>query len=98
MSAQAHAEGQHHGIGIYVKIYAALMVLLVLTVAAAKLHLPWYFPILLAMTIASVKAVLIVQYFMHMKTAGRLVAIIFLMSIYVLGVGAILMFADYLYR
>jgi cytochrome c oxidase subunit IV len=95
----AHAEGHaHHGIGLYVKIYVALLVLLVLTVLAAKLHLPGYGPILLAMAIATVKAVLIVLYFMHMKSAGRLVALMFLMSLYVLGIGAVLGFADYFYR
>lgn len=93
--AEAHS---HHGIGLYVKIYVALLVLLLLTVLAAKLHLPGYGPILLAMAIASVKATLIVMYFMHMKGAGRLVALMFLMSVYVLGIGAVLLFGDYFYR
>lgn len=97
MSAHAEAHS-HHGIGIYVKIYLALLVLLALTVLAATLHLPGYGPILLAMAIATVKAVLIVMYFMHMKWAGRLVTLMFLMSIYVLGIGAVLGLADYFYR
>ena len=95
----AHAETHaNHGIGIYVKIYFALLILLALTVLAAKFHLPGYGPILLAMSIATVKAYLIVMYFMHMKWAGRLVTLMFLMSIYVLGVGAVLGLADYFYR
>lgn len=88
----------NHGIGIYVKVFLALLFLLVVTVGAAMVHLPPTAAILLAMAIATTKAVLIVWYFMHMKWAGRLVLIMFASSVYVLGIGAILMFADYMFR
>lgn len=96
MSGHGHAE--HGGLGLYFKNYLALLFLLVITVGAAMLHLPGYFAILVAMTIASVKAVLIVLYFMHMRWSGRLIAVMFLSSIYVLGIGAVLMFSDYMSR
>lgn len=100
MSANATLETDHavHGIGLYFKIFLALLLLLVATVGASKIHLPGYGNILLAMAIAVVKAVLIVLYFMHMRWTGKLVAVMFLSSVYVLGLGLILIFADYWYR
>ena len=55
----------------YVKIWAILMILLVATVLAGWfIHTePW--GILVAMTIAVVKAVLVVLFFMHLKDARR---------------------------
>jgi cytochrome c oxidase subunit IV len=57
--------------GLYYKIYAALMALLILTVGAAYLHTGlWALPI--ALTIAVIKAVLVIVYFMHMRFTGKL--------------------------
>lgn len=56
----------HPTIGLYLAIFAALMVLLVITIAAAEFDLGRLsFP--LAAAIATVKAVLIVLYFMHVR-------------------------------
>jgi cytochrome c oxidase subunit IV len=56
----------------YFLVFAALMVLLVLTVVSA--FLPWStrIGIVIAMVIAIVKAVLVVLYFMHVKGSSRL--------------------------
>jgi len=56
----------HPTITLYVAIFAALMVLLVVTVAVAWIDLgPLNFP--LAVAIATTKAVLIILYFMHVR-------------------------------
>jgi cytochrome c oxidase subunit 4 len=55
----------------YYIVYGALLVLLLLTVAVAQLQLG-AFGIVLALTIAIVKAVLVVLYFMHLRDSSRL--------------------------
>lgn len=60
-------------IRVYLLVYAALLVLLVLTVGAA--YLPGQHTLLnniIALTIAIVKAVLVVLYFMHVRYGTRL--------------------------
>jgi cytochrome c oxidase subunit 4 len=56
---------------LYYVVYGALMVLLLLTVAVAQFHLGW-FGVIVALTIAIVKAVLVVLYFMHLRYSSRL--------------------------
>jgi cytochrome c oxidase subunit IV len=59
----------------YYKVFAALMVLLVLTVAAAFIPRSWglgRIGIVIAFAIAIVKATLVVLYFMHIKGSSRL--------------------------
>lgn len=55
----------------YIKTFAALMVLLVVTVAVARVDLGW-FNMPVAMGIASIKMVLVVLYFMHLKGSDKL--------------------------
>ena len=70
--------GQHSAVHIvpirvYLLVYVALLVLLVLTVGAA--YLPGQHSLLnniIALTIAVVKAVLVVLYFMHVRYGTRL--------------------------
>jgi cytochrome c oxidase subunit 4 len=57
--------------GLYYRVFAALLVLLVLTVAVAFVDLGAW-SVVLALTIASSKALLIVLYFMHVRTSSRL--------------------------
>ncbi len=60
-------------IPVYLRVYVALLVLLVLTVGAA--YLPGHHTLLnnvIALTIAIVKAVLVVLYFMHVRYSTRL--------------------------
>lgn len=56
----------------YYAVFGILMVLLVLTVAAAQIPNPWV-NVLAAITIAVTKAVLIVLYFMHVRYSSSLV-------------------------
>lgn len=60
---------------LYFRIAAALMVLLALTIGAAFLDLG-PFNILIAMTIAIVKAVLVILYFMHVRYSSRVTMVV----------------------
>ena len=69
-----HVEGQIHVVPrkIYFAVAAALMVLLVLTYAAAQIDLG-PFNIVVALAIALVKAGLVVTFFMEAKWSSKLV-------------------------
>jgi cytochrome c oxidase subunit 4 len=56
----------------YWRVFAALMVLLALTVFIAYMHINPWLAIIAAMTIAVIKAVLVILYFMHVKYNSRL--------------------------
>ncbi len=64
---------EHHVIPIrtYLLIFAALFVLLILTVLVSLIDVG-IFNIVVAMTIAVAKAVLIILYFMHVRYSSRL--------------------------
>jgi cytochrome c oxidase subunit IV len=67
----AHAHSSHQS--LYLKIFWALMALLVLTVIAAKIPFPGQGNIAIALTIAIVKGALIVMFFMHFRDSDHLV-------------------------
>jgi len=71
MSEEQH---QHHAasVGTYVIVYVLLVILLGATVGVSYLHLG-IFSNLVAVLIASVKAVLVVLYFMGVRYSSRLV-------------------------
>jgi cytochrome c oxidase subunit IV len=84
-------------IQINIAVFVALNLLLFATVGAAYLPLgDWHFVI--AMALATVKAVLIVLYFMHVKYSHRLTAIICAASFLWLGIMVALTLTDYLSR
>jgi cytochrome c oxidase subunit 4 len=56
---------------VYLSVFVALMVLLVLTVLVAFLHLGAFAPLAM-MTIAVAKAVVIILWFMHVRYSSRL--------------------------
>jgi cytochrome c oxidase subunit 4 len=81
----------------YVNVFIALLVLLLATVGGAYLPLgDLHFPI--AMTIAAIKAVLIVLIFMHVLYAHRLTMIICGAAMLWLGIMIGLTLCDYLSR
>ncbi len=69
MSAPEHASHKH-GPGRYVAVWAALLVFTALTVGLGRIHLAGGWSIVIAMAIATVKASLVVLFFMHMKEHG----------------------------
>ena len=84
-----HAHDQHIGLRTLYTVYGALLVLMLLTFGAAFIDMgPFNFAI--AMGIATVKMVLIILYFMHVRFSSKLVwvfsfAAFFWLLIFVIG-------------
>ncbi|GAC1428324.1 MAG: hypothetical protein NVSMB68_00290 [Thermoanaerobaculia bacterium] len=89
----------HHvtGLPVYIGIFAALMVLTILTVAVSRIDLG-VLNTPIALTIAVVKATLVILFFMHVIHSTRLTWVVIISSFLWLGVMFVLTFADYLTR
>ena len=83
---------------VYFMIFLALMAGTALTVAAAFYDFPWQFNTVIALTIAAVKATLVVLYFMHVRYSPRLVWVIVASALFWLGIMFALTFSDYFTR
>ena len=87
----------HPTLSTYFAVFAALMVFTALTVWAAFQHLGiWNTPVALA--IAITKATLVVLFFMHMRYAPKLTALVVLTSILFLLILFVVTLTDYLSR
>ena len=73
MTTHTTAHVHHSHRPLYLKIFAALMVLLVLTVVAAKLPLG-QMNVIVALGIALLKAALILLFFMHFRPRPTLIS------------------------
>ena len=93
---QDHHDDDAHLRGLYM-IYAALMVLLVLTVGAAFIH-KGSFNIVVALAIAVTKASMVIWVFMHVREGGKLVWIFATAAFVWLGILLVLTMSDYLSR
>ena len=93
-----HAADDHHlAPRTYYVVFGVLMVLLILTWAAARVDLgPLNIPIALA--IAAAKTAVIMIYFMHLKFMTPLVRLFAVAGFVWLGIGALLTAPDYLAR
>jgi cytochrome c oxidase subunit 4 len=81
----------------YYAVFIALLVLLIATVGAAYLPLGvLHFPV--AMTIAVIKAFLIVLIFMHVRHSHRLTMVVAIAGFLWLGIMLGLTLSDYRYR
>jgi cytochrome c oxidase subunit 4 len=80
---------------IYVTIFLALLVGTTLTVMAAFYDFPWQFNTIIALTIASVKATLVVLYFMHVRYSSRLVWVIVAAALFWMAILFALTLSDY---
>ena len=79
MTATTHSEGKHLGPAHYVMVWAALMVLTVVTLAVWKTDLSHAGRVVVALTIATVKAALVAVFFMHLweeQGIARLVLVV----------------------
>ena len=83
---------------IYLMIFAALLVGTALTVAAAFYDFPWRFNTVVALTIATVKATLVVLYFMHVRYSIRLVWVIIASALFWMAILFALNLSDYFTR
>src|SRR5262245_31518794 len=81
----------------YFAVFSALMLMLALTVGIAYIHLgEWN--VVVAMSIAVTKAVLIILYFMHVRYSPRLMWIYVGARFFWLGILFALTFSDYFTR
>lgn len=85
-------------IKVYLVIFFSLLLGTTLTVLAAFHDFPWQFNTIIALTIASVKATLVVLYFMHVRYSNRLVWVILIAALFWMGILFALTFSDYATR
>jgi cytochrome c oxidase subunit IV len=82
---------------LYYAIFGALMVLTAVTVGVAFINLGAFnFPV--AISIAIVKATLVILFFMHVKYSSRLTKLILATGFFFLGILFVLTLTDYLSR
>jgi len=98
-------ENSHHIIPFltYMKVFGALMFLTVITVLAAKIDLtlflgegPWN--VILAMLIASIKAILVLMFFMHLYYDKKTNALFFMGSMLFVVIFIVFVYFDIAYR
>lgn len=80
---------------IYFTIFLALMVGTALTVWAGLQDFPRQWNVIIALTIAVVKATLVVLYFMHVRYSSRLIWVVFASALFWLGILFALTLSDY---
>jgi cytochrome c oxidase subunit 4 len=83
---------------IYVTIFLALLVGTALTVMAAYVDFPWQFNTIVALTIATAKATLVVLYFMHVRYSTRLIWVIVGAALFWMGILFALTLSDFYTR
>jgi cytochrome c oxidase subunit 4 len=99
-------ESDHHivPVSLYIKVILLLMVLLIITLGAAMVDFSKISPVLapmniiIAMTIAVVKAVLIILYFMHVRFSSKLVWVFAGAAFYWVVILFVLTLTDYMSR
>lgn len=79
----------------YIVIFLALMVGTALTVMAAFYDFPGPMNVVVALTIACIKATLVVLYFMHVRYSGRLVWLVIVAALLWLVILFAITFSDY---
>ena len=101
MSHDAHAGDHAHAhvmsVPTHWAVFGALLALLVITIAIAFVNLG-ALGVAVAMTIATIKAVLIILYFMHVKFSSKLIWIFSSAAFYWLLILLALTFNDYFTR
>lgn len=85
------------GVKIYVGVFLALMVFTALTVAAAFINLG-AFNAVVALTIAVIKAVLVVLFFMHVRYSSKMVMVLVIAGFFWMGILFVLTMSDYISR
>jgi cytochrome c oxidase subunit IV len=97
METKAHSENHITGNRTYVLIWAALIVLTVITVSASYIHFGT-FNIVIALGIASLKASLVALYFMHLKFEDKITWVFFLYPLCLLALLIGLSISDVFFR
>jgi len=89
-----HTENAGSPARTYIAVWLVLLSLLAATLAIARMQLLAQFSVLGALMIASVKAGLVLAFFMHLKDEGRFLKIMLTLAVAALTVLIGLMFAD----
>jgi cytochrome c oxidase subunit 4 len=76
-------------------IFLALLAGTALTVFAGVHDFPWKLNVIIALTIAVIKATLVVLYFMHVRYSSRLIWVVFTSALFWLVILFALTFSDY---
>ncbi|MEK7774709.1 MAG: cytochrome C oxidase subunit IV family protein [Candidatus Zixiibacteriota bacterium] len=98
MSSHSETHQRHIlPLGLYLNVFVALLTFTAITVWVSYMDFG-VFNLLVAMTVAVVKASLVAMYFMHLRYDNKLYTISFLLSIFLLGVFIILTLFDTLRR
>jgi cytochrome c oxidase subunit 4 len=82
-------------IKVYIAIALALVVGTAVTVVAGKIDFPGPLNVIIALTIACIKATLVVLYFMHVRYSSRLIWLIFASALFWMGILFALTLSDY---
>ena len=82
-------------IKVYIVIALALVVGTAVTVVAGKIDFPGPLNVVIALTIACIKATLVVLYFMHVRYSSRLIWLIFASALFWMGILFALTLSDY---
>ena len=97
VARQAGMENHIVSYRTYIFVWVALLVLLGITIAAAELFYSAY-SVLINLLIASIKAFLVLIFFMHLKYEGRFLRGLVVLTILVLTSIIALTFSDVWYR
>ena len=95
---EEHSATQHVSLRTYLVVFALLMILLIITVAVAFFVHAGDLNLIIALVIATIKAALVVLFFMHVKYASRLTKIFVCAAFLWLAILFALTFADYVTR
>ena len=95
---EEHSATEHVSLATYLVVFAALMVLLIITVAVAFYVHAGDLNLIIALVIATIKASLVVLFFMHVKYASRLTKIFVVAALLWLAILFAFTFADYVSR
>jgi len=90
---------EHHGpgYGFFVAVWGVLMVLTGVTVWVSGIDLG-FLNVVVAMTVATTKALLVIMYFMHLKYENKMLKLWVLLAFVILAIFIGLTFFDTAYR
>jgi cytochrome c oxidase subunit 4 len=99
-SAHGNASHEPHvlPLKVYFGIFGSLLVLTVVTVLVSHLGLPPTLSIIVALSVALVKASLVAGYFMHLKYEDRFYSFILIASLFFIGLFFFFLLTDLSFR
>jgi cytochrome c oxidase subunit IV len=92
MTSDHAAEIDKH-VRVYLTVFAALMVLTIVTVAISRVHLPVPMAVTVALIVATIKGSLVACYFMHLISEKKLIlAVLALTAVFFVALMALPVF------